>query len=299
MTKGEIDRRFDEIVDFSGVEKFLDTPVKRYSSGMYVRLAFSVAAHLEPEVLIVDEVLAVGDVMFQRKCLGKMNEAAGSGRTVIFVSHQIAAVKTLCSRAILMQSGKVAMDGPVDEVATAYSRAYMPADAKAVFRPPTGSATGTPQIREARILADGVPTAQPQMGQELSIEVDFDSDRPVAANLGVVINNAEGAKVLHTSSRYAPMMALKQPRRAGTIRYDYGRVPLTAGDYSISLYLGDEQQETHSLIEAMRFEMFEHDVFDAGRAYPSDHSQLYWPVETSVSDPLSSEAVASRPAEAA
>jgi len=106
MKKREIDRKFDEIVEFSGVEKFLDTPVKRFSSGMYVRLAFSVAAHLEPEILLVDEVLAVGDVQFQKKCLGKMKDVSKSGRTVLFVSHNMAVVRKLCNRTILLDHGQ-------------------------------------------------------------------------------------------------------------------------------------------------------------------------------------------------
>src|SRR5450631_3639824 len=109
MTKKEITRKFDEIVDFAGVERYIDTPVKRYSSGMYVRLAFAVAAHLEPEILIVDEVLAVGDAEFQKKCLGKMKDVAGQGRTVLFVSHNMNAIRQLCSSAILLAGGKLRM----------------------------------------------------------------------------------------------------------------------------------------------------------------------------------------------
>lgn len=120
MPSREIDRKFDEIVDFSGVEKFLDTPVKHYSSGMHVRLAFSVAAHLEPEILIIDEVLAVGDAEFQKKCLGKMNEIAGEGRTILFVSHNKDAVTRLCQRAILLENGKLVLDGPTEEVFSEY-----------------------------------------------------------------------------------------------------------------------------------------------------------------------------------
>jgi lipopolysaccharide transport system ATP-binding protein len=114
MTKREIDKKFDEIIDFSGVEKFLDTPIKRYSSGMKVRLAFAVAAHLEPEILIIDEVLAVGDADFQKKCMGKMEDVAKGGRTVLFVSHNMAAIKALCNKGIVLQAGSVAYDGPVD-----------------------------------------------------------------------------------------------------------------------------------------------------------------------------------------
>jgi lipopolysaccharide transport system ATP-binding protein len=120
MKKAEIARKFDEIVDFSGVEQFIDTPVKRYSSGMYVRLAFAVAAHLEPEILIVDEVLAVGDAEFQKKCLGKMSDVAHEGRTVLFVSHNMAAVRNLCSSCIILKKGEISIQGPVETTINNY-----------------------------------------------------------------------------------------------------------------------------------------------------------------------------------
>ena len=122
MARQEIKRKFDEIVDFAGVEKFLDTPVKRYSSGMYVRLAFSVASSLDPEILVIDEVLAVGDAEFQNKCLGKMHDVAHQGRTVLFVSHNMAAVERLCERSILLRSGEIAKDATTDLTIRAYSR---------------------------------------------------------------------------------------------------------------------------------------------------------------------------------
>jgi len=142
MRKAEIERKFDEIVAFSEVEQFLDTPVKRYSSGMYVRLAFAVAAHLEPEILVVDEVLAVGDAEFQRKCLGKMSDVAKRGRTVLFVSHNMPAVKSLCQRAILLSAGQVALEGDVNTVVNKYLTAdsdemartgIIPDDAKRLY----------------------------------------------------------------------------------------------------------------------------------------------------------------------
>jgi lipopolysaccharide transport system ATP-binding protein len=120
MSRAEIDRKFDEIIEFAGVARFIDTPVKYYSSGMQVRLAFAVAAHLEPEILVVDEVLAVGDIEFQRKCLGKMKAVASSGRTVLFVSHNMAAVRSLCSRAILLDAGQVVLDASPAEVVARY-----------------------------------------------------------------------------------------------------------------------------------------------------------------------------------
>ena len=134
MTKKEIDRKFDEIVEFSGVSKFIDTPVKFYSSGMRVRLAFSVAAHLEPEILLIDEVLSVGDAAFQRKSLGKMEEVSKRGRTVLFVSHNMGAVRSLCTRGILLKDGHLAMDGDVDQVINAYLTGNeVSAEGKVVF----------------------------------------------------------------------------------------------------------------------------------------------------------------------
>ncbi|MCP5099429.1 MAG: ABC transporter ATP-binding protein, partial [Chloroflexi bacterium] len=120
MKKTVIDRKFDEIIAFADIEKFLDTPVKHYSSGMYVRLAFSVAAHLEPEILLVDEVLAVGDAEFQKKCLGKMESVAGEGRTVLFVSHNMGLIQTLCKRGIMLQNGRLIADGPISDVVGVY-----------------------------------------------------------------------------------------------------------------------------------------------------------------------------------
>jgi lipopolysaccharide transport system ATP-binding protein len=120
MSRREIGRKFDEIVAFAEIERFLETPVKRYSSGMYTRLAFAVASHLEPEILIVDEVLAVGDAQFQKKCLGRMSEVSREGRTVLFVSHNMSAIKSLCSRGIMMESGRVTYDGDVDETVNRY-----------------------------------------------------------------------------------------------------------------------------------------------------------------------------------
>ena len=120
MTRKEVQSKFDEIVAFSGIEKFIDTPVKRYSSGMYVRLAFAVAAHLEPEILIIDEVLAVGDIEFQKKCLGKMKDVAGEGRTVIFVSHDLGAVKALCKKGVFISKGEIAFAGTIEKTIEAY-----------------------------------------------------------------------------------------------------------------------------------------------------------------------------------
>jgi lipopolysaccharide transport system ATP-binding protein len=172
MAHAEIAKKFDQIVDFSEIEDFLDTPVKRYSSGMYIRLAFAVAAHLEPEVLIVDEVLAVGDAAFQKKCLGKMENFAQSGRTVLFVSHNMDAVRTLCQRAILFDGGKIQADGYVDRVVEDYFSRF--------------STSSGQQLRGANGLAiekvvlkndGGQETRQFCPGEDLIIEVKFDAQK--------------------------------------------------------------------------------------------------------------------------
>jgi len=285
MRRHEIDAKFDEIVDFSGVGRFLDTPVKRYSSGMFVRLAFAVAAHLEPEILIVDEVLAVGDVPFQKKCLGKMKSTAGSGRTVLFVSHQIAAVRALCSRAILLNKGGVEMDDDVELVAQAYARTWMPEDVRAVLRPEPATATGLPRVVEARLLFDGKPEPQPMQGCRVAVEVDFVADEPVEPALGVIFHNSDGVAMIEASSRYAPPdPSMTEPRDGGTIRFDFGQLPLNAGDYSVTLYLGREERDTHVLREALGFEMVEHDFFDVGRAYRTENSQMWWPAKMTAAD---------------
>jgi len=177
MKKREVDRKFDEIVAFSAVEKFLDTPVKRYSSGMRVRLAFAVAAHLEPEILIIDEVLAVGDATFQRKCLSKMEDVGGEGRTVLFVSHSMPAITRLCPRTILLDSGKLFKDGPTHEVVSAYLHSGLGTTAAREWRDPATAPRGdvcrltSAQVRnEAGAIADTIDIRN-SIGLEMEYEV--------------------------------------------------------------------------------------------------------------------------------
>jgi len=173
MSRAEVARRFDEIVAFSEIEEFLDTPVKRYSSGMYVRLAFAVAAHLEPDILLVDEVLAVGDVAFQNRCLGRMQEVAGEGRTVLFVSHNMAAVSRLCARAIHLDGGRVAADGPVQSVVEGYLR--QAAEAPGEWRAGAAGGAQAPRwLRSARLLDDaGEVSAVADFDRGFTIEIEF------------------------------------------------------------------------------------------------------------------------------
>jgi len=188
MKKREIDEKFDEIVKFSGVEKFLDTPVKRYSSGMNVRLAFSVAAYLDPEILVVDEVLAVGDAAFQKKCLGKMEEVAEGGRTVLFVSHNMSMISSLCETAILLEEGIVKERGPTGKVINAYLNSGQEATGQIIFsenHPGDGEAI----LLAARILdKDGGPITEARIDEDIFIEMEYEllkNDMRVYANFHI------------------------------------------------------------------------------------------------------------------
>jgi len=176
MKRLEIQAKFDEIVAFSGVEKFLDTPVKRYSSGMYVRLAFAVAAHLEPEILIVDEVLAVGDAEFQRKCMIKMESATRDGRTIVFVSHNMNAVRQLCSNAILLDAGRIAAIGPCDEVCQRYLSAQQDLFQRAIVREQILKFPEDPSFRleNVEVLQSGTPVSGPVLnGMPIQIRIAY------------------------------------------------------------------------------------------------------------------------------
>lgn len=200
MTRAEIRRKFDEIVAFADVEKFLETPVKRYSSGMYVRLAFAVAAHLEPEILLVDEVLAVGDAEFQKKCLGKMGEVASGGRTVLFVSHNLGAVRSLCSRAILLDQGKVAKQGPVAEVVPYYLDAANASSLSRTIDLSSARRRGTGQVKIERIefLNVGLPVSF-RVFEPIVVEFELvasEQDAMKSASVWILFRNSIGEDVL-------------------------------------------------------------------------------------------------------
>jgi lipopolysaccharide transport system ATP-binding protein len=201
MTKTEIRSKLDEIIDFSGVEKFIDTPVKRYSSGMYVRLAFAVAAHLEPEILIVDEVLAVGDVQFQRKCLGKMGEVAHEGRTVLFVSHNMNAVKSLCGRALLLANGLLSLNGPVDSVIEKYLQTENAAQTHWVRKDPLCGSDGI-LFQEIMVLVDGKQASSTiHADKPFEVVVRARAFRAYrTAEIVIRLTNEEGIPVLSTAN---------------------------------------------------------------------------------------------------
>ena len=198
MTRAEIKRKFDEIVAFAEVERFLDTPVKRYSSGMYVRLAFSVAAHLEPEILIVDEVLTVGDVEFQKKCIAKMSSVTEGGRTVLFVSHNMAAILQLCDRAVLLKQGNVNFAGPTAQTISHYLENGI--DAIGAWRRRNKSRFAQKgYITEITLRkADGTISGQFQSSETIIIESKVDCfERITACELAVRLVNSEGSACLY------------------------------------------------------------------------------------------------------
>ena len=245
MSKKEIERKFDEIVAFAEIEKFIDTPVKHYSSGMQVRLAFSVAAHLEPEILIIDEVLAVGDVAFQRKCLGKMGDVARQGRTILFVSHSMVAVSTLCSRAVLVNQGVVVKSGPTRDVVAAYLDANVVCSGEVTWEASdTRANNGRLRLAKARIVCPRGMTADVEIDEPFDLEIDYKVLRQlnVATSIHVIDKYGVCSFVSYTASK---------PLAPGEYRDSY-RFPanlLNDGLYSVNVFLLTETTQIEVKIE--------------------------------------------------
>jgi homopolymeric O-antigen transport system ATP-binding protein len=231
MTRAEIKRKFDEIVAFAEVERFLDTPVKRYSSGMYVRLAFAVAAHLEPEILIVDEVLAVGDIEFQRKCLGKMSEVAGGGRTVLFVSHNMAAIEALCPRSLYLVSGSVADDSRSETVIAKYIKQNRDASRDAQTRPRI--IQQDLKLQRTRLSATRIRSGEP-------LEVGFDFHALESGQIrecAVLIHSSKAVRVAIVDLREGGVVPLRYEKGRFTVNVRFASLPLVEGDLSLGLYV--------------------------------------------------------------
>ena len=229
MSRSEIKRKFDEIVAFSEVEQFLDTPVKRYSSGMYVRLAFAVAAHLEPEILIVDEVLAVGDAGFQKKCLGKMGEVAHSGRTVLFVSHNMSAIQALCQEAIYLQlTVKVKAQGRVEPVIGQYLAEMTTADEQ--------RSRGPVKLGSLKLLSFDFDPDPVESGRALQFRLVLRADKPTQlTELSLLIYSTEGSRTASVDLR---CLALPIRLAGGDIWQVEGTiqaVPFVEGNYTVGL----------------------------------------------------------------
>jgi ABC-type polysaccharide/polyol phosphate transport system ATPase subunit len=237
MSRRDITLRFDQIVDFSGVERFLDTPVKRYSSGMYLRLAFAVAAHLEPDVLVVDEILAVGDAEFQRKCLGRMQEAEQDGRTLIFVSHDLESLKRVCDRSLWLDRGQVLQSGPTEEIVRSYLSSGLagngtagivqagPITVRGVHVRPAQESSGTALMR----------------GDPLLIQVDFEvAEETPGLDLAIIVSATSGARVFDELLSDGTTMRFT----AGAYRAEVC-VPalLNSGDYLVGVWFGTPHEQ--------------------------------------------------------
>lgn len=249
MTRKEVKSKFDEIVDFSGVEKFLDTPIKRYSSGMKVRLAFSVAAHLEPEILIIDEVLAVGDLDFQKKCLGKMKDVAGHGRTVLFVSHNMAALKNLCTRGLLIDHGNIIYDGTIEEAVNQHIKSAN--DITDHYINPESNQPNS--ITEITILnKDSQPTNVFKTDDQIVIQYQLNLDKvDNNTELGFSLWNNRGVKIFHDKISLENVSCNKF---LVTIPSDF----LVPGTYSINAALHvPRKMQYHAIKEACSFDIEE------------------------------------------
>jgi lipopolysaccharide transport system ATP-binding protein len=277
MAKAEIKRKFDEIVAFSEVEKFLDTPVKRYSSGMYVRLAFAVAAHLEPEILIVDEVLAVGDAQFQKKCLGKMHDVSQSGRTVLFVSHNMSAVVQLCTRAILLQAGAVVLNGDVSNVTGAYfSDAVESAGEFDLSSHPARAPQSVPIIRKVRLYGqDNIPTTRLFPDEPCFIEIEYDSPESVPdPRWAIAVEDSQGRRIM-TLASYFQQEQLSELSGTGTVRCALSSIGLGTGRYLLSFSVADKQRRMLDSIDgAAWFEVNWNNNFKNGEEF----HQVFGPV---------------------
>jgi lipopolysaccharide transport system ATP-binding protein len=255
MTRREIDRKFDEIVAFAEIEEFIDTPVKHYSSGMYVRLAFAVAAHLEPEILLVDEVLAVGDMAFQKKCMGKMGDVSRAGRTIILVSHNMAAINALCSRCVLMEHGTVAFDG---SAAAATARYYAESvkvgtNGEDLVERPRGAGNGKARFRSIAIQPltkeeEELEAAYP--GCDLRVEIELECLRSFTdCNLAVIFYDTNGYRVIDTNTGQKGEFISLSAGQKGRATFLLREVLLKPGTYFVGLWLGRDGIEALDYIE--------------------------------------------------
>jgi lipopolysaccharide transport system ATP-binding protein len=266
MTRAEIRRQFDAIVAFAGVERFLDTPVKHYSSGMYVRLAFAVAAHLRSEILIVDEVLAVGDVEFQRKCLGKMRDVASDGRTVLLVSHNMAAVANLCSRAVVLRAGRLAFDGDVTHAIAEYS-ARQDATLVGNLRE-RHDRVGKGEIRSTSIAirgSDGELTRAVRPYEPFDIVVSYEAKVPLASvDISINIETPDGSRLVTLYSAFKNE-SFDVEAGTGTLTCSVAGLPLRPDTYTIDVFLGGKHAFYDQVERAMSFDVAPYDVYGSGR----------------------------------
>ncbi|MDB6058742.1 MAG: transporter, ATP-binding protein [Verrucomicrobiales bacterium] len=273
MKQSEVRNKFDAIVAFSEVEKFLDTPIKRYSSGMYVRLAFAVAAHLEPEILVVDEVLAVGDAQFQSKCLGKMGEVAREGRTVLFVSHNMAAVSALCRKGILLEGGRLTKAGPIEEIVSAY--VTNTGKGAHQFTAKTRAGSGLVRVTNFEVSSTRGPNVV-VCGAKMVFTISYEAEKadlPIQFVVGVF--DAFNVRVLYLDSQVDSTLPPNFTRR-GKVRLEFGEeFSLNPGRFSINIGARVRGELVDHIKQAMVFDVQEGNFFGNGRMASDKGTILY------------------------
>jgi homopolymeric O-antigen transport system ATP-binding protein len=281
MRRHEIDRSFDSIVTFAGVERFLDTPVKRFSSGMQLRLAFAVAAHLQPEVLLIDEVLAVGDQQFQKRCTEKMRDVANSGRTILFVSHNIPAIQNLCTRAILLEQGRLIEDGDVAQTLSVYNtRGSRAAKAEGSLATHPGRAPHFAPWMESASIRSRADDGQVTTGADVQIEVAFRAPRPIDnVNFGMVVKDSLGAALFTANNVVQPSPPLEREIVQGSVSCQLSRLPLLPGTYSLDCYLGTNGAHCDVVTDAVTFDVHPADIFGSGKLPSTAFGRFFVPVE--------------------
>jgi lipopolysaccharide transport system ATP-binding protein len=282
MSKKEIDKKFDAIVEFSGVEKFIDTPIKRYSSGMTVRLAFAVAAHIEPQILIVDEVLAVGDIEFQKKCIGKMGDVAKRGKTVLFVSHNIVAVENLCTRAIWIENGSIAQDGDVSDVIRAYVKSS--SDARALDSElSVKSGNGYARFQNAKTLdSDGQYRDIFSMGETIIIEFVILFYKELSnLHFAITFRQADtGLNVLHLTNNDCDFQLQNITKGTRIVRVEIPNCLLYPNTYDVSLHVDNRSGIIDKVRKICSITMIQSNVSKRTTPFYKHlgvvHHQTYW-----------------------
>lgn len=278
MKRREIASKFDEIVEFSGIDKFLHTPVKHYSSGMYVRLAFAVAAHLEPEILIVDEVLAVGDIEFQKKCLGKMSKVASEGRTVLFVSHNMSAMRTLCSRGLVLSAGQLEFDGTIHEAIDHYRMRALPGSGLASNLDAERN-VGNGKFRFSRLWIEdenGQPKLTARSGEKITICTSVKANTAIEASVECRIYDRANNRIASLiSGFFSQKVAVKE----GTvIRWTIEKLPITGGEYFLELAAYEDfagMEMVDEVSNAMRLKIEDADYYGYGVPQAPGRNKVY------------------------
>lgn len=262
MNRAEVKRKFDEIVEFSGVEKFIDTPLKRFSSGMQVRLAFAVAAHLEPEIMLVDEVLAVGDVGFQKKCLGKMENVSHQGRTVLFVSHNMQAVRSLCPRSILLKDGRISTDAPTSDTIMAYYndlRLLTVDEDTDIANPKNRRGSGEARFTEIRIQNEsGEECSNFTMGSTIRFVLSYKTFAEVDnLTASIALRSGKSGELITSAGHWISQEGLPA-EYSGSVVIEFPNVNLRPGDYPLYFWLGNRMRRAFDVVDDLTMPLIIH-----------------------------------------